>query len=68
MKSSSAWPKASAAAAWMAVIDGAARQQEALHDTLLAERAADLRDIGRRVLAQLCGVRTSSNLSSPTCW
>ena len=47
----------SAAAAWMAVIDGAARQQEALHDTLLAERAADLRDIGRRVLAQLCGVR-----------
>lgn len=48
----------SAAAAWMAVIESAARQQEALHDTLLAERAADLRDIGRRVLAQLCGVQT----------
>lgn len=45
----------SAEAAWMAVIDGAARQQEALHDALLAERAADLRDVGRRVLAQLCG-------------
>ncbi|QVM97552.1 phosphoenolpyruvate--protein phosphotransferase [Pseudomonas sp. SORT22] len=45
----------SAAAAWMAVIDAAARQQESLHDALLAERAADLRDIGRRVLAQLCG-------------
>lgn len=47
----------SAAAAWMAVIEAAARQQEALHDALLAERAADLRDIGRRVLAQLCGVQ-----------
>ncbi|WP_028944665.1 phosphoenolpyruvate--protein phosphotransferase [Pseudomonas vranovensis] len=45
----------SAPAAWMAVIDAAARQQESLHDALLAERAADLRDIGRRVLAQLCG-------------
>ncbi|MBH3427989.1 phosphoenolpyruvate--protein phosphotransferase [Pseudomonas alkylphenolica] len=45
----------SAPAAWMAVIDNAARQQEALQDALLAERAADLRDIGRRVLAQLCG-------------
>ncbi|MBJ9976288.1 phosphoenolpyruvate--protein phosphotransferase [Pseudomonas sp. S75] len=46
----------SAAAAWMTVIETAARQQEALGDALLAERAADLRDVGRRVLAQLCGV------------
>lgn len=46
----------SAAAAWMSVIDDAARQQEQLKDVLLAERAADLRDVGRRVLAQLCGV------------
>ncbi|UCZ87510.1 phosphoenolpyruvate--protein phosphotransferase [Pseudomonas sp. L5B5] len=46
----------SAEAAWMSVIEGAARQQEALQDALLAERAADLRDIGRRVLAQLCGL------------
>ncbi|WP_194789937.1 phosphoenolpyruvate--protein phosphotransferase [Pseudomonas sp. UFMG81] len=55
----------SAAAAWMAVIDAAARQQEALHDALLAERAADLRDIGRRVLAQLCGVQASAEPEQP---
>jgi len=55
----------SAAAAWMAVIEAAARQQEALHDALLAERAADLRDIGRRVLAQLCGVKDSAEPEQP---
>ncbi|QXH35067.1 phosphoenolpyruvate--protein phosphotransferase [Pseudomonas muyukensis] len=55
----------SAAAAWMAVIEAAARQQEALHDALLAERAADLRDIGRRVLAQLCGVRDAAEPEQP---
>jgi phosphocarrier protein FPr len=48
----------SAAAAWNNVIDAAARQQEQLHDALLAERAADLRDVGRRVLAQICGIET----------
>ena len=48
----------SAAAAWNTVIEAAARQQESLQDALLAERAADLRDIGRRVLAELCGVQT----------
>jgi phosphoenolpyruvate-protein phosphotransferase len=48
----------SAAAAWNNVIEAAARQQESLQDALLAERAADLRDIGRRVLAELCGVET----------
>ncbi|MCP8463829.1 phosphoenolpyruvate--protein phosphotransferase [Pseudomonas sp. ZM23] len=46
---------ASAEAAWSQVIERAASQQEALRDALLAERAADLRDIGRRVLAYLCG-------------
>ncbi|RAU49637.1 MULTISPECIES: phosphoenolpyruvate--protein phosphotransferase [unclassified Pseudomonas] len=46
----------SAAAAWAQVVETAARQQEQLNDTLLAERAADLRDVGRRVLAQICGV------------
>lgn len=46
----------SAAAAWAGVIATAAAQQESLQDALLAERAADLRDIGRRVLAKLCGV------------
>lgn len=49
----------SAAAAWAGVIDAAASQQEQLHDALLAERAADLRDVGRRVLAQICGVETA---------
>ena len=55
----------SAEAAWMAVIDAAARQQESLQDALLAERAADLRDIGRRVLAQLCGIQTPSEPDQP---
>lgn len=47
---------ASAEAGWWQAIDTAARAQEALADRLLAERAADLRDVGRRVLANLCGV------------
>ncbi|WP_313739800.1 fused PTS fructose transporter subunit IIA/HPr protein, partial [Pseudomonas sp.] len=55
----------SAEAAWMAVIDAAARQQEALHDALLAERAADLRDVGRRVLGQLCGVQDAREPQQP---
>ena len=55
----------SAEAAWMAVIEAAARQQESLQDALLAERAADLRDIGRRVLAQLCGVQTLAEPDQP---
>ncbi len=55
----------SAEAAWMSVIEAAAKQQEALQDALLAERAADLRDIGRRVLAQLCGVEGAQEPSEP---
>ncbi|MBD2837771.1 phosphoenolpyruvate--protein phosphotransferase [Pseudomonas sp. JM0905a] len=55
----------SAAAAWMAVVESAATQQEGLHDALLAERAADLRDIGRRVLAQLCGVEEAPEPDEP---
>jgi len=47
---------ASAEAGWWRAIDTAATGQEALADRLLAERAADLRDVGRRVLANLCGV------------
>jgi phosphocarrier protein FPr len=47
----------SAEAAWWQAIDTAARAQEALADRLLAERAADLRDVGRRVLGVLCGVK-----------
>jgi len=45
----------SAPAAWHEHIEAAAKEQAALPDRLLAERAADLRDIGDRVLAQLCG-------------
>ncbi len=55
----------SAEAAWTSVIDNAARQQESLHDALLAERAADLRDIGRRVLAHLCGHQTPDEPDEP---
>ncbi|WP_342649684.1 phosphoenolpyruvate--protein phosphotransferase [Pseudomonas sp. REB1044] len=55
----------SAAAAWMTVIEVAASQQEALRDALLAERAADLRDVGRRVLAQLCGVTEQAEPQQP---
>ncbi|MBB3242909.1 phosphocarrier protein FPr [Pseudomonas sp. Tn43] len=55
----------SAEAAWMAVIEAAAKQQESLQDALLAERAADLRDIGRRVLAQLSGVETPAEPEQP---
>ncbi|MDN3557012.1 phosphoenolpyruvate--protein phosphotransferase [Halomonas maura] len=47
---------ASAEAAWWEGIDTAARAQERLADRLLAERAADLRDVGRRVLGILCRV------------
>ncbi|MEL0617828.1 phosphoenolpyruvate--protein phosphotransferase [Cobetia marina] len=50
----------SAEAAWWSAIDSAARAQENLADRLLAERAADLRDVGRRVL----GVLTDTPLPS----
>nr|WP_163502329.1 phosphoenolpyruvate--protein phosphotransferase [Halomonas socia] len=46
----------SAEAAWWDAIDTAAHAQEMLADRLLAERAADLRDVGRRVLGILCQI------------
>ena len=46
-------------------MEDSAAQQEALHDTLLAERAADLRDLGRRVLARLCGVEAPREPEQP---
>ncbi|MCL7940320.1 phosphoenolpyruvate--protein phosphotransferase [Halomonas sp. ATCH28] len=46
----------SAEAAWWEAIETAAHAQEMLADRLLAERAADLRDVGRRVLGILCRV------------
>jgi phosphocarrier protein FPr len=47
---------ASAPAAWAHAVADAAAMQAALADHLLAERAADIRDVGQRVLLQLCGV------------
>lgn len=47
----------SAEAGWWEAIDTAARSQAMLADPLLAERAADLRDVGRRVLGVLCDVK-----------
>ncbi|MCY1338648.1 phosphoenolpyruvate-protein phosphotransferase [compost metagenome] len=55
----------SAEAAWSAVIERVASQQEGLRDALLAERAADLRDVGRRVLARLCGVEAAKAPEQP---
>ncbi|WP_295474292.1 phosphoenolpyruvate--protein phosphotransferase [uncultured Pseudomonas sp.] len=55
----------SAASAWNEVIESAALRQEALNDPLLAERAADLRDVGRRVLAHLCGVQQAAEPDQP---
>lgn len=45
----------SAPFAWHAHIEQTAQQQESLKNKLLAERAMDLRDIGDKVLAVLCG-------------
>jgi phosphocarrier protein FPr len=56
---------ASAEAGWWRAIDTAARAQEALADRLLAERAADLRDVGRRVLGLLCGVEIPTPPDQP---
>jgi len=47
----------SAEAGWWNAIETAAHAQEMLADRLLAERAADLRDVGRRVLGVLCDVQ-----------
>lgn len=55
----------SAEAAWWRGIDTAARAQEMLADRLLAERAADLRDVGRRVLGILCGVEMPTPPDEP---
>ncbi|QJQ97132.1 MULTISPECIES: phosphoenolpyruvate--protein phosphotransferase [Halomonadaceae] len=55
----------SAEAAWWGAIETAARAQEMLADRLLAERAADLRDIGRRVLGLLCNIELPSAPDHP---
>lgn len=45
----------SAGHAWRAAFEHSARQLEALDNPLLRERAHDIRDVGRRVLALLAG-------------
>ncbi len=45
----------SAPMAWHSEIEALATAQAALDNPLLAQRAADFKDIGRRVLAALCG-------------
>lgn len=55
----------SAPAAWHEHYEAAAKEQAALPDKLLAERAADIRDIGERVLGILCGVETAQEPSEP---
>lgn len=55
----------SAEAAWHAHIETMAKAQSALANHLLAERAADLRDVGQKVLAALTGQYPPSEPSSP---
>jgi phosphoenolpyruvate-protein phosphotransferase len=58
----------SAESAWQAAVDEFARQVEDLPDEYLRARAADLRDVGRRVLRHLQGVRDEafSALQTPS--
>ncbi|OXS16888.1 phosphoenolpyruvate--protein phosphotransferase [Zobellella denitrificans] len=58
----------SAAAAWWSEIDSAATLQAASSDALLAERAADIRDIGRRVMAILCDAPLPQKPDTPYIW
>lgn len=55
----------SAAAAWHEYIEQAATAQAALSDRLLAERAADLRDLGEKVLSHLCGEKAIEEPEQP---
>ncbi|WP_371930889.1 phosphoenolpyruvate--protein phosphotransferase [Oceanimonas sp. CHS3-5] len=59
---------ASAPAAWWAEIDDAATAQAASPNAMLAERAADIRDIGRRVMAILCDTPLPSPPDTPYVW
>lgn len=58
----------SAAAAWWNEIDSAATRQAACPDALLAERAVDIRDIGRRVMALLCDSNPVATPDHPYLW
>ncbi|MBO1520234.1 phosphoenolpyruvate--protein phosphotransferase [Oceanisphaera pacifica] len=58
----------SAPAAWWSEINLAATRQANNKDALLAERAADIRDVGRRVMAILCDSPASIPPEHPYIW
>lgn len=55
----------SAPAAWYGRIEELAKEQESLNNPLLAERAADLRDVGNKVMAVLCGAKAAKEPDEP---
>jgi phosphoenolpyruvate-protein phosphotransferase len=55
--------KVNAEAAWMDAIEAFAAQMEALEEEVFRARAADIRDVGRRVLRFLLGVEEEDPLS-----
>ncbi|STY94015.1 phosphoenolpyruvate--protein phosphotransferase [Moraxella bovis] len=55
----------SAAAAWHAHIEQLAKVQASVANHLLAERAADLRDVGQKVLAKLTGQAVATEPAEP---
>jgi phosphoenolpyruvate-protein phosphotransferase/dihydroxyacetone kinase phosphotransfer subunit len=55
---------ATAEAAWYAASEGTASAWRALDDELLRERAADVEDVGRRVLAALAGRASHGGLDA----
>ena len=52
----------SAARVWTEVTEELAAQYQSMDDEYLRERAADIRDIGRRVLRKLCGAASSGSI------
>ncbi len=56
----------SAARAWTTVTDELAAQYEAMDDPYLRERAADVRDLARRVLRQIKGGEAQTRISLPS--
>lgn len=58
-------PAKSAAWVWREAFEGRARQLAALPNPLLRERAQDLRDVGRRVLALLAGAQQAAIVVPP---
>ena len=54
-----------AAQAWQATIDARAQQMASLKDPLLAARAADIHDVGYRVLRLLVGEEAHARVSLP---